>query len=1192
MSTPPHTPPDSPSARAAGAGTWADVDVHRLHARVMGRLFGEPAAPTMIGRFHVERRLGEGAMGVVYAAVDAQLNRRVAIKLLHPHLQGDDQGRARLLREARAMARLEHEHVARIYEVGAWGDQIYIAMELIEGVTLEAWLRERPRPWQAVLAVYLQAGRALAAAHHANLLHRDFKPENVLVDSRDRARVLDFGLTCALDAGEDLDDELMPLTRTGSILGTPAYMAPEQQRTGNAEPRSDQFSFCVALFEGLFGLRPFGSLPRFGQVEIAPIPRESRVPLRIRRAIVRGLSEKPDDRWPTMEELLAALQPRRRFSEAPEPIRARTWLIAGGAALTAAGLVALGVSLAQPDAGAGAVAAPQAAAPASAPADAQSGELAVERAAAERQAHALRVRDAAFSLLPRDPTAAALLLRELDDPGALAQRVLAEPISAAILRGHDGPVTAVRWVEAVPEDRGGAVPGAAGAVPEDRSNARSPGDAPEDRSNARAPGDVPEDRSNASAAGNVPEDRSNPSAAGAVPEDRSNPSRREVVLARAALPRGTSAAADAAGAPPQDRSNARPREVVLASAALPRAGVPAAAGAPPPSVPQDRSKPGPREIVLAGPALPRGAVLAAADADGAASAPVPGDTSTVPQDKPRPAADELRGAVETVDAAGNVRRFALAGGPPTPGAGGLPPDPRRGPSGEQLRADARGGVSLVAVDRVTPLRGVSGPLAVVAWSPDGARVAAAGARGEVWLIAEGRAVAVGGRGAAVGALAWDRHGRQLAIGRDDGGVEVWRVDGAPRRVAAVVGDGGVTGLALGTGWFASGSDDGSARVWRIGGTARPYVLRGHTGPVRALAFAPAGVRLITGSDDGSARVWRLTPAALREHDLGAAVHAVAWSPDGTALAAAGARSVWLLPTDDGPVRRRDHAGTALALAWRRDGQELAVADDSGAVTWIPRGEGEPRRVSVDRRPLSALAWDPRTARLAAGGSDGAFFLWPSGHDFKDMLDPTRAPQGRGAITALAWSPVDERLAAVTAAGFVLVRVEQTVFIELGHPLRALAWSPAGDALAVAGEGRALVRVAAATGVRTEIGRAAAALGSVAWDPRDGWIVAGAADGALLFWSLQGDAGPELLAGHGGGVNALAFDAGGDRLASAGSDGRVVVWARPGEGLRARLAAATRACLLPAERRRHLGESEDVAEARAGACERSFGNSNY
>ncbi|MFZ6183456.1 protein kinase domain-containing protein [Nannocystis pusilla] len=1129
MSTPPHTPPDTPpdlrAARGAGAGTWGDVDVHRLHARVMGRLFGEPAAPTMIGRFHVERRLGEGAMGVVYAAVDAQLNRRVAIKLLHPHLQGDDQGRARLLREARAMARLEHEHVARIYEVGAWGDQIYIAMELIEGVTLEAWLRERPRPWQEVLAVYLQAGRALAAAHHAGLLHRDFKPENVLVDSRDRARVLDFGLTCALDFGEALDDELMPLTRTGSILGTPAYMAPEQQRTGNAEPRSDQFSFCVALFEGLFGLRPFGSLPRFGQVEIAPIPRESRVPLRVRRAIIRGLSEKPAERWPTMEELLAALQPRRRFAENPEPVPIRTWLIAGGAAATAAGLVALGVSLAQPEAGAAAAAVPQAAAPESAPADAQAGELAVERAAAERQAHALRVRDAAFSLLPRDPTAAALLLRELDEPGALAQRVLAEPISQAILRGHDGAVTAVRWVEAVPGDRG-AVPGAVGAVPEDMSSAK----------------------------------------AGDVLKDRSNARRREVALASGAVP--------VAGAPVlADRSSPLGREVVLAS------GLSAGAGAP---VRADRSDVHVREVVLASGAVP---------VDGA---PVPGDTSPVPQDSPRPAAaaEDLRGAIETVDAAGNVRRFALAGGPPTPGAGGSVADPRRGPGGEQLRTDARGGVSLVAVDRVTPLRGVAGPLAAVAWSPDGARVAAAGARGEVWVVAEGRAALVVARGAAVGALAWDRNGRQLAIGRDDGGVEVWRVDGTPRRVAAVVGDGGVTGLALGTGWFASGSDDGSARVWRIGGTARPYVLRGHTGPVRALAFAPVGVRLITGSDDGSARVWRLAPAALREHDLGAAVHALAWSPDGTALAAAGARSVWLLPTDDGPVRRRDHAGTALALAWRRDGQELAIADDGGAVTWIPRGEGATRRVSLDRRPVSALAWDPRADRLAAGGSEGAFFLWPSGHDFKDMLDPSRAPQGRGAITAMAWSPVDERLAAVTASGFVLVRVEQTVFIELGHPLRALAWSPAGDALAVAGEGRALIRVAAATGVRTELGRASAALTSVAWDPRDGWIVAGAADGALLFWSLQGDAGPELLAGHGGGVNALAYDAGGDRLASAGADGRVVVWPRPGEGLRARLAAATRACLLPAERRRHLGEADDVAEARAGACERSFGNSNY
>ncbi|MDC0719246.1 protein kinase domain-containing protein [Nannocystis bainbridge] len=1138
MSTPPDTPPDTKAARGAGAGTWADVDVHRLHARVMGRLFGEPAAPTMIGRFHVERRLGSGAMGVVYAAVDAQLNRRVAIKLLHPHLQGDEQGRARLLREARAMARLEHDHVVRIYEVGAWGDQIYIAMELIEGVTLDAWLRERPRAWQAVLTVYLQAGRALAAAHHAGLLHRDFKPENVLVDHRDRARVLDFGLTCALDAGEALDDELMPLTRTGSILGTPAYMAPEQQRTGNAEPRSDQFSFCVALFEGLFGLRPFGSVPRFGQVEIAPIPRESRVPLRIRRAIFRGLSEKPDARWPGMDDLLAALQAPRRFVGGPEDGRARPWLLAGGVTLAAAGLVALGVSLAQPETGDAVAEGPEPGPLASAPDEAQADALATERAAAERQAHALRVRDAALSLLPRDPTTAALLLRELDDPGALAQRVLAEPISAAILRGHDGPVVAVRWIEAVPGDRG-AVPGAASeAVPRDRSHGAPAGSA---SAAVLASGSV-----RAGSGGAVLRDRSGGEAAllgsGSMPHDMA-------VLGDRSRVSGTAGLSD----------SSRAREPI-------------------------------EKTVLRDMSRASGAAVLASGV----GSPVPGDSlaSPVPQDSSRTPPAELRGAVETVDASGHVRRFAIAGGPPTPGAGSFGADPRRGPAGEELRVDARGGVSLVAGERVTALRGVVGPLAAVAWSPDGQEIAAAGPRGEVWRIAGGRPIAVGERGAAVGALAWDRGGRHLAIGRDDGGVEVWRIDGAARRIAAVVGDGGVTGLALGTGWFASGSDDGSARVWRIGGVGRPFVLRGHTGPVRALAFAPGGVRLITGSDDGSARVWRLSPAAVREHDLGAVVHALAWSPDGTALAAAGARSVWLLPTDGGPVRRRDHAGTALALAWRGDGQELAVADDGGAITWIPRGEGEPRRASVDRRPLPALAWDPRSSRLAAGGSDGAFFIWPSGHDFKDMADPTRAPQGRGAIAALAWSPVDDRLAAVTASGYVLVRTEQTVFIELGQPLRGLAWSPAGDALAIVGDNRALVRIAAATGVRTELGRAAAALTSVAWDPRDRWIVAGAADGGLLHWSLQSEGGPELLVGHGGGIHALAFDTAGDRFASAGGDGRVVVWPRPGEGLRARIADATRACLQPADRRRHLGESQDIADAGAAACERSFGNVDY
>ena len=152
-----------------------------MYAKVTERLFGEPSAPVRIGRYRVVERLGSGAMGVVYGAVDERLGRKLAIKLLHDSFNGDPTGRARLLREAQAMARLRHENVVLVYDVGTHGDgdeQVFIAMELVEGRTLELWRREAPRSPDEILACYYQAGKALAAAHRAGVLHRDFKPKS------------------------------------------------------------------------------------------------------------------------------------------------------------------------------------------------------------------------------------------------------------------------------------------------------------------------------------------------------------------------------------------------------------------------------------------------------------------------------------------------------------------------------------------------------------------------------------------------------------------------------------------------------------------------------------------------------------------------------------------------------------------------------------------------------------------------------------------------------------------------------------------------------------------------------------------------------------------------------------------------------------------------------------------------------
>ncbi|MDC0723746.1 serine/threonine-protein kinase [Nannocystis bainbridge] len=295
----------------------------------------------LVGRYVILERVGEGGMGVVYAAYDPELDRRVAIKLVRPDLRDAD-SRARMLREAKAMARLRHPAVIAIHDIGEIDDQVFLAMEFIDGVTLGAWLREFPRRWQEVLGVFLQAGRGLAAAHQAAVLHRDFKPDNVLVARDGRAIVTDFGLARptaptpaeleTLRSAPDVGWQTHDLTDARQLLGTPSYMAPEQLAGGPADERSEQFAFCVALFEGLHGVRPFAG----GSVEVlraaiaagqlVPRPPERAVPAWLDRAVTRGLDGAPSRRWPSMQALLAAL-------ERGPPHRRWPWLAAGLLAL-------------------------------------------------------------------------------------------------------------------------------------------------------------------------------------------------------------------------------------------------------------------------------------------------------------------------------------------------------------------------------------------------------------------------------------------------------------------------------------------------------------------------------------------------------------------------------------------------------------------------------------------------------------------------------------------------------------------------------------------------------------------------------------------------------------------------------------------------------------------------------------------
>jgi eukaryotic-like serine/threonine-protein kinase len=343
-------------ALGPGNASGSQAQAQPVEAPALGR--GTP-----LDRYVVLDPLGEGGMGMVYAAYDSVLDRKVALKLLQPEdsMGGPEvaSGRARLLREAQAMARLSHPNVVAVYDVYQHGAQVFMAMELVEGQTLLQWLQEKPRGKREIVAAWLDAGRGLAAAHAAGLVHRDFKPTNVLVGKDGRVRVTDFGLARPHDAPPEPAAEEgasapststgpvkphslldLQLTQRGAVLGTPAYMAPEQFRGATADARSDQFSFAVSLWEALYGERPFeGRSPAERREKVLaghinPPPSQSRVPPFIHRALLRALSTAPEARYPTLDALLATLE--------RDPARMRRrWLAAAALSLLVTGSGAL-----------------------------------------------------------------------------------------------------------------------------------------------------------------------------------------------------------------------------------------------------------------------------------------------------------------------------------------------------------------------------------------------------------------------------------------------------------------------------------------------------------------------------------------------------------------------------------------------------------------------------------------------------------------------------------------------------------------------------------------------------------------------------------------------------------------------------------------------------------------------------------
>ena len=322
---------------------------------------GTLARGASIGRYVVLGLVGRGGMGEVYAAYDPELDRKVAVKLLRVKPGAGvslTEGRQRTLREAQAIARLSHPNVVVVFDVGTFEDKVFIAMEYVDGNTVAYWLEAQPRTWQEILAVFIAAGRGLAAAHEKGLVHRDFKPDNVMIGRDGQIRVMDFGLARQVDERAGASDGVprriavkLPegdqevkvgssativinqgggtsepdlktsnsglfdarLTRTGAMMGTPAYMAPEQFFGSATDARTDQFSFCVALYESVYGERPFAGnnlTALTGNVVKGTVrdpPANTKVPLWVRRILLRGLRTAIVERYPTMGELLDAL---------------------------------------------------------------------------------------------------------------------------------------------------------------------------------------------------------------------------------------------------------------------------------------------------------------------------------------------------------------------------------------------------------------------------------------------------------------------------------------------------------------------------------------------------------------------------------------------------------------------------------------------------------------------------------------------------------------------------------------------------------------------------------------------------------------------------------------------------------------------------------------------------------------------
>jgi WD40 repeat protein/predicted Ser/Thr protein kinase len=1139
------------------------IETQRQKAELETALFGEPHTPIEIDHYTVIGTLGSGGMGVVYVAQDQQLGRRVALKLLR-HATASEVARARLQREAQAMARLSHPNVVTVHEVGTFRGQVFLAMEFVGGANLRAWLHMRKRGWRETVATFIQAGEGLAAAHDAGIIHRDFKPDNVLVGDDGRVRVADFGLAHGLDT--DLADPTpdthdsnpsrpglpldSPLTETGTIVGTPAYMAPEQHENSNkVDARCDQFAFCVALWEGLYGKRPF---PGAGLAELRLALKEGRilhpadpgdVPPWLHRVILRGLAIDPANRWPSMRELLVAL------ARDPELVRRRRLSIAALTFVTLTIMVSLSVRAAT---------------------ESRHNSrhrywtalteqlLDIERERGFRQAtdDASRARNATRMSSYRryrpedgrvdheDPTVAAALLREVEGSGretqdwiSAANEILGQPISYAVLDGHRNVIMDIAF-------------------------------APDSSAVYTASYDNEVRRWDLETG-----------------VGRTIITHEREVIGVAISPDGKLVA-----------SGSKDRTARLWSSDNPNASR---------LITEHDSE-------LTDVAFdPSGRLLATAAKDGTIKlvSLASGTTRSLAGHIGPVHALSFSADGEQLLTAGNdhsARLWRVADGSQLAtfvGHDDAVYHARFIDETQIVTGSDDGTVRLWHVRRPAPPELLTRhATAITALDVHHNRVASASVDKHIRIVELAERTMIEFVPPAVAwSLAFVADGEQLVTGAFDGNARLWsRHGGAPLRTFVGHRE-AVLRIAVDPSgrWLASGSYDTDLRLWDLRRPGLRQSLDGHGQQLSDIVFDPAERMIATASHDGGVRLWSVEEAReLTNLQIGDdAIYSVAFSPDAAYLAA-GTHStgVALWRLDDQSLRILEgHETEVWQVAFDSTGRRLASASLDGTVRIWNVADGREQLVLRGHAGVvTTVQFEPGDRRIISAANDGTIRIW----DAQSGANIATWHAHDGKIWRLVRSPDGHTLATVSDDGTAKLWPDDNPahVIELrGHrqPVFSVAFDPGGARVVTASYDKDAKIWDTADGslLRTLSGHS-----ETVWGARftsDGRVVTASEDNTLRVWPRDlGD--PVLvLSGHGDAVTALAINRAGTRLVSGSADATAKIWhldrlLTEVEPLHERLRQATIWCLSIDRRIREFGEEEVEATQAFATCEAAYG----